>query len=52
MGFLFFAILFIVVLIAAGFTSHETRKNHADMINVTWLSEDDKFRLITRWGIK
>ncbi len=52
MGFLFFVILVIMVLIATGLARHETRENHADIINVAWLSESDKFKLIMRWGIK
>lgn len=51
MGFLFFLPLFLI-LIVIGSSQYKEDENCEYMINAEWLAAADKFKLITRWGVK
>ena len=46
--FIGFAIIFSLFIF--GFISLKTWESEGRMINADWLDDDEKFRLISRWG--
>lgn len=43
--------IFLVVIIAFGATRLKAWKSGVRMMNAEWLEDNEKFRLITRWGV-
>lgn len=52
MGFLFLVLSLFIILVATGSGRDKTGESRVYMINIEWLADSDKFKLITRWGVK
>jgi hypothetical protein len=42
----------VVLLVVSGVIKSESRESSMHIINAKWLDNTDKFRLVSRWGIK
>jgi hypothetical protein len=40
----------VLVLTGPGLLKLDAHRNHVRMLNANWLSTEDKFRIIARWG--
>jgi len=52
MAFLFLLLSSFVILIAAGATRFKFWESRRYMVDVEWLDDTDRFKLIARWGVK
>ncbi len=52
MSYLSILTLLFVILIAAGATRLKIWESRKYIVNVEWLNDSDKFKLIARWGVK
>lgn len=47
-----FCFVVVVLLVVSGVIGSESGESSMHMINAKWLDNSDKFRLVSRWGIK
>jgi hypothetical protein len=47
-----FCFIVAVLLVVSGVIRSESRESSMHIINAKWLDNTDKFRLVSRWGMK